>query len=97
MNGITDGITRQNVYEQVLKAARLRLQQIIPSSDGAFTHLSLFAVLNLLFLMRGEWSSIGEYIPTLRALRTVVGDDLLFAEPAKEPAESVPAPLDLVQ
>jgi hypothetical protein len=48
--------------------------------------------LNLLFLMRGEWGSIGDYVTTQRAIRVLIGDDLLWAEPQK----SSPAPVELV-
>jgi hypothetical protein len=63
------------------------------SSAGAFAHLSLGALLNLLFLMRGEWGSIGDYFTTQRALRATVGDDLLWADPQGP----TPAPPELVQ
>jgi hypothetical protein len=85
---------RQNVYKSILKAASKRLEQAVPgSSEGMFGHLSLAGVLNLLFLLRGEFGSIGDYITTQRALRAVVGDELLWAEPQKES----PAPIELVQ
>ena len=75
---------RQNVYQAILKTASKRLEQAIPgSSEGTFGNLSLAAVLNLLFLLRGEWGSIGDYVTTQRAIRAVVGDELLWAEPQK--------------
>jgi hypothetical protein len=84
---------RQNVYKSILKAASKRLEQAVPgSSEGTFGQLSLAAVLNLLFLMRGEWGSIGDYVTTQRAIRALVGDELLWAEPQK----SSPAPIELV-
>jgi hypothetical protein len=90
---ITENALRQNVYEHILKAANRRLEQAIPgSSEGAFADLSLAAVLNLLFLLRGEWGSIGDFVTTQRALRALIGDDLLWAEPQK----STPAPVELV-
>jgi hypothetical protein len=91
---ITEDAIRQNVYQHILKAANRRLEQTIPgSSEGAFARLSLAAVLNLLFLIRGEWGSIGDFVTTQRALRAIVGDDLLWAEPQK----SSPAPDELIQ
>jgi hypothetical protein len=91
---ITDDTMKQAVYQHILKAANRRLEQAIPGSpEGAFTHLSLAAVLNLLFLIRGEWGSIGDYATTHKALRASVGDDLLWAEPQK----SFPAPVESVQ
>jgi hypothetical protein len=85
--------TRQSVYQHILKAANTRLERAIPGSEGAFAPLSLAAVLNLLFLLRGEWGSIGDYVTTQRAVRALVGDELLWAEPQK----STPAPIELVQ
>ena len=79
---ITDDALRQHVYRFILKTANSRLEQAIPgSSEGAFTHLSLAALLSLLFLVRGDWGSIGDYVTTQRALRATVGDDLLWADP----------------
>lgn len=82
---ISERAVRQNVYENILKAANRRLEQAIPGSEGAFAHLSLAALVNLLFLMRGEWGSIGDFVTTQKALRASVGDDLLWAEPQKTP------------
>ena len=54
---------KQNVYQSILKTANKRLEQAIPgSSDGTFGHLSLAAVLHLLFLLRGDWGSIGDFV-----------------------------------
>jgi hypothetical protein len=90
---ITDETTKHRVYQNVLKTAQKRLEQAIPgSTEGAFAHLSLAGVVNLLFLLRGEWGSIGEYVTTQKALRELVGDELLWAEPKKP----IPAPLELV-
>jgi hypothetical protein len=93
MNPSDETNARRNVYQQILKAANKRLEQAIPASEGAFAQLSLAAVLNLLFLLRGEWGSIGDYVTTQRAIRALVGDDLLWAEPQK----ATPASAELVQ
>jgi hypothetical protein len=85
---------RQNVYQSILKTASKRLEQAIPGSEGAFAQLSLAALLNLLFLLRGEWGSIGDYVTTQRAIRALVGDELLWAEPQKA---TPTAPVELVQ
>ena len=90
---ITDDAMKQAVYQYILKTAHRRLALAIPGSEeGAFADLSLAAVLNLLFLLRGEWGSIGDYVTTQRALRTLIGDDLLWAQPQK----STPASVELV-
>jgi hypothetical protein len=58
---------------------------------GLIPDASLAAILNLLFLLRGEHGSIGEYVTTQRALRALVGDELLCLEPKRSavPVESV--------
>jgi hypothetical protein len=78
---ITDDTMKQAVYQHILKTANKRLEQAIPGSEGAFAHLSLGALLNLLFLIRGEWGSIGDFVTTQKALRASVGDDLLGRTP----------------
>jgi hypothetical protein len=91
---ITDGALRQHIYQSILKTANRRLEQAIPgSSEGAFAHLSLAALLSLLFLVRGEWGSIGDFVTTQRAIRATVGDDLLWADPQ----QSMHASSELVQ
>lgn len=81
---IKDDATKQVVYEHVLKVVQRRVAlSIAGSEETAFVHLSLAAALNLLFLLRGEWGSIGDYVTTQKALRELVGDDLVWAEPRK--------------
>jgi len=86
----TDGI-RMLVYRQIMKALNKRLEQTLPgASEGMFSQLSLCAGLNLLFLIKGEWGSLGDYITTQRALRLLLGEDLLWSSP-QEQQPSVPA------
>jgi hypothetical protein len=52
---IRDETTKRAVYQVFLKSAHKRLEQAIPgSSEPEFAHLSLAALVNLLFLLRGE-------------------------------------------
>ena len=79
---ITDEAVKQAVYQRILKTSQKRLAQATPgSSHGTFAHLSLAAVLNLLFLLRGDWGSIGDYVTTQKAIQALVGDELLMAKP----------------
>ena len=79
---ITDEITTEKQYEQILKVVRGRLERLsLPESKLA--NLSLGAALNLLFLLAGEWGSVGEYMPTIKAVHALVGGDL-WAEPGKQ-------------
>jgi len=83
MGMITDEAVRQAVYQHILKFTVCRLERAMPGSEGALGHLSLNALLNLLFLVRGEWGSIGDFVATQQALRALLGDDLLWDEPEK--------------
>jgi len=49
---IIDGPLKQNVYQQILKAANRRLEQAIPGSEGAYAHLSLGSVLIIILPKR---------------------------------------------
>jgi hypothetical protein len=87
---LSDQNTKQVLYQYLLKTVQTRLAQSIPNSEAAtFAHLSLSANLNLLFLVKGEWGSLGDYVTTQRAVRGLVGDDLLWAEPQKPTLASV--------
>jgi hypothetical protein len=88
-----DDTVKQNIYQQILKITNKRLEQAVSGSEGAYTHLSLGRALNLLFFLRGEWGSIGDFMTTHQALRAIVGDDLLWADPQK----SSLAPAELIQ
>ena len=61
---IIENAVRQNIYEQILKTANKRLEQAIPGSDGSYANLSLGRLLNLLFFLKGEWGTIGDFWTT---------------------------------
>lgn len=74
---------QERIHSQLLRTIRARIDVVIKLPED--TQLSLASALNLLFLLKGEWGSIGDYVTTLRALRATVGDDLIWAEPSKSP------------
>ena len=80
--------SREKIHAQLLRTIRARIDAVITLPDD--TQLSLACALNLLFLLKGERGSIGDYVTTFRALRAAVGDDLIWAEPSKPPAAAVP-------
>lgn len=43
--------------------------------------MSLAGQLNILFLLRGSYGSVGDYVTTQRALRHLVGEDLYWRWP----------------
>lgn len=80
---------QSTIYEAITKLMIRRLERAIPgSSEEAFHQLSLAAMLNLLFLINGEFGSLGDFVTTHRTLRALLGDKLLWAEPQK--SASVP-------
>ena len=87
---ITEDVTRQIVYQHIVKAVSNRVENVIPElPKESLQTLSLAGLLNLLFLLRGEWSTLGDYTTTQRVLRTLLGDKLLWNTPQEQP--EVPA------
>jgi hypothetical protein len=83
MGMIRNESKREAAYRFILKTLNRRLEQTIPDiEEGDFEHLSLAGVLNMLFLLRGDWGSVGDFVGTLKALRAILGDDLVWSEPA---------------
>lgn len=80
--------SQERIYSQLLRTIRARIDAVIKLPEDI--QLSLASALNLLFLLRGEWGSIGDYVTTVKALRATVGDDLIWAEPSKSPAVGAP-------
>jgi hypothetical protein len=68
--------SQERIYGQVLGTIRARINAVVKLPDE--TQLSLACALNLLFLLKGEWGSIGDYLTTLKALRATIGDDLIW-------------------
>ena len=66
--------SRDRIHTHLLGIIRARIGAVMKLPDD--TQLSLACALNLLFLLRGESGSIGDYLTTLKAIRETVGDDL---------------------
>jgi hypothetical protein len=66
--------SQERIYGQVLGTIRARINAVVKLPDD--TQLSLACALNLLFLLKGEWGCVGDYVTTLKALRVTVGNDL---------------------
>jgi hypothetical protein len=79
---ITEDATRHIVYQHIMKAISKRVEDMIPElPKESLAQLSLAGLLNLLFLLRGEWGSIGDYVTTSKALRVLLGEKLLWSNP----------------
>jgi hypothetical protein len=59
---------------------RTRVAQVLRVEDGKVPTQSVGDLLNILFLMNGQFGCVGDYNVTLRALHTLLGD-LLWAKP----------------
>ena len=80
--------SRDRIHTHLLGIIRARIGAVMKLPDD--TQLSLACALNLLFLLRGESGSIGDYLTTLKAIRETVGDDLIWADPLKFPTVAAP-------
>jgi hypothetical protein len=87
---ITEDAARQVVYQHIVKAVSNRVENVIPElPKETLAQLSLAGLLNLLFLLRGDWATIGDYMTTSKVLRVLLGEKLLWSNPQEEP--DVPA------
>lgn len=91
---ITEDATKLIVHAYFLKSVSKRITDTIPElSKEALENLPLAVLVNLLFLLRGEWGSLGDYVTTQKGLRAVVGEKLFWNSPQQEQPE---APVGLV-
>jgi hypothetical protein len=68
------------MHQQILGTLRTRVAQSLRVDEDKIPCLSAGELLNILFLMCGQYGSVGDYITTLRTLRTLLGD-LVWAKP----------------
>jgi hypothetical protein len=69
---------------------RTRIALALRLDENDFPILSVGDLLNILFLMHGQYGCVGNYNVTLRALHTLLGD-LLWVQPESKPeAENGP-------
>ena len=86
---ITGDSTRLVVYSYFVKSVSKRITEAIPElPKEAIANLSLAVLLNLLFLLRGEWGSLGDYVSTQKGLRTLIGEKLFWDSPQLEQRET---------
>jgi hypothetical protein len=70
-------------YNAVRKEIAERLTRNWNFTDQHLSDLSLFHLLNLLMLVAGPYGYIGQFAPTVCALRETLGEDLLFDKPSE--------------
>ena len=82
---IIEEAKRMIVYAFLVKLINRRVQEAIPDlPKEALENVPLAVLLNLLFLVRGEWGSLGDYVTTQKGLRTLVGEQLFWNIPQQE-------------
>jgi len=83
--------TRLVLHSYFVKSVSKRIVEAIPElPKESLEDLPLAVLLNLLFLLRGEWGSLGDYMSTQKGLRTLVGEKLFWNGPQLEQPE-IPA------
>jgi len=86
---IIEDVTRLALHAYFLKSVSQRLTDAIPElPKEALENLPLAVLLNLLFLLRGEWGSLGDYVTTQKGLRAMVGEKLFWKGPQQELSET---------
>jgi hypothetical protein len=73
-------VETNTIHQQILGTLRTRVAQALRVDEDKIPCLSAGELLNILFLMCGQYGSVGDYITTLRTLRTLLGD-LVWAKP----------------
>ncbi|MBZ5641248.1 MAG: hypothetical protein LAO19_00670 [Acidobacteriia bacterium] len=82
---------KERIHAQLLKIIRTRINSMIPIPDDA--GMSLAGALNLLFLLIGTHGSVGDYGTTMNALRILIGNNLLWADPPAKVETAILNPL----
>jgi hypothetical protein len=79
---IAEHATRLIVQSYFLKSVSNRIMDTIPElPKEALENLPLAVLLSLLFLLRGEWGSPGDYMSTQKGLRSRAGRDIVLGQP----------------
>jgi hypothetical protein len=84
---ITDDAAKLVVYSHFSKCITKRIAEAIPElPNEELENLPLAVLLNILFLLRGDWGSLGDFVSTQRGLRALVGEKLFWNAPHPEPS-----------
>jgi hypothetical protein len=86
---ISNDTKRRKVYERLHKFTADRVARALGIANEDVAHLSLSALINLLFLAYGDGGATGAFNPTFGAALELVGTDLMWLE-AEAKKEAVP-------
>jgi hypothetical protein len=76
----------QQICKSLIGIVRARIAEVLKCQQETLPELALGRAINLLFLVRGESLSLGEYGPTMASTYALVGD-LLWTPPGQFPEE----------
>jgi hypothetical protein len=87
-------MSRAAIGKRLLEIIRFRIANTLDCPPELLPPLSLGDAINLLWLVRGDHSTLGSFHESIRAVYQIVGKDLLWEVPGNE--EEPPKP-ELVQ
>jgi hypothetical protein len=76
------------IHTTVRKEITERLTKYWDFSEQQLADLSIFHLVNILMLFAGQYGYIGQFAPTIYALRQALGDDQVFDRPSELRAKS---------
>ena len=75
-------------HAAIRKEITERLTKYWNFSEEQLADLSIFHLVNILMLLAGPYGYIGQFAPTIYALRQTLGDDQVFDRPSELRAKS---------
>jgi hypothetical protein len=81
---------KNQAYDRLRKMTSDRVVRGLGIADQDVAHVSLGALINMLFLMHGDGGSTGNFIVSFSAAVELVGMDLMWLEPEAKPTAVEP-------
>jgi hypothetical protein len=72
------------IHRQIIATLRMRVAQALRADEDKLPCMSAGELLNILFLLVGQWGSVGDYGASVKTLFLLLGD-LLWAKPETQP------------
>jgi len=73
--------SRQQTYQKLRALTSARVQRLLGVTENDVAHLSLAALINILFLCVGDGGTIGSFNVSFAAALELVGTNLMWQEP----------------
>jgi len=78
-------------YIAVRKELTERLIRSWNFSEAQLSDLSIYHMVNILMLLAGQFGYLGQFGPTIHALREILGEDQVFDKPSELRAKQIVA------